>query len=244
MSLSSAASIFTASNHPPRSNRKNPRCREFAAHYTNPLRSFDNMLTRDWNSGTALLADTKQAAALPPRGSVDLYVCGFPCTPWSSRGKRRRMEDRNAAPHFATLRTLEELRPRAVLLENVLGLRHCKERVLSDLLAIGGYAVEWLELSPRDFGFPNARDRVYIFMCLDCDQLAFGHDLRVALGQLGRERLLTSTSDSHATYLDVLNLAPIPPTSSLPPESASCQCRLDPLSLCSLHICRYRQCSQ
>ena len=103
------------------------------------------------------------------------------------------MEDRNAAPYFATLRTLEELRPRAVLLENVLGLRYCKERVLSDLLAIGGYAVEWLELSPRNFGFPSARDRVYIFMCLDGAQLAFGHDLRVALGQLlGRERVLTS----------------------------------------------------
>ena len=72
---------------------------------TNPPRVFfSDMLKRDLR-------------AIP---DIDIYVCGFPCTPFSSlRGHATKLLKEPAAkPYFATLDMLRAKRPCLAILEN------------------------------------------------------------------------------------------------------------------------------
>jgi DNA (cytosine-5)-methyltransferase 1 len=54
-------------------------------------------------------------------GDIDLLAAGVPCQPWSIGGKHRGFEDaRNLFPD--TIRAVVDLRPKAILIENVRGL--------------------------------------------------------------------------------------------------------------------------
>ena len=94
---------------------------------------------------------------------VDLIAGGFPCQPWSVAGKRQGTEDdRWLWPEFE--RTVRELRPRYVLVENVPGLlagRGGMGAVLGGLAALG-YDAEWDVISAAAVGAPHLRDRVWI----------------------------------------------------------------------------------
>ncbi|HUW16456.1 MAG TPA: DNA (cytosine-5-)-methyltransferase [Actinomycetes bacterium] len=94
---------------------------------------------------------------------VDLIAGGFPCQPWSMAGKRQGTEDdRWLWPEFE--RTIRELRPRYVLVENVPGLlagRGGMGAVLGGLAALG-YDAEWDCIPASAVGAPHRRDRVWI----------------------------------------------------------------------------------
>ena len=66
-------------------------------------------------------ADVKTYDLSGIRGDIDLLAAGVPCQPWSIGGKHRGFEDsRNLFPD--TIRAVVELRPKAILIENVKGL--------------------------------------------------------------------------------------------------------------------------
>jgi DNA (cytosine-5)-methyltransferase 1 len=115
------------------------------------------------------------AAAAPP---CDLYVAGFPCQPFSTAGLRQGRAD----PHGRgtifdhILSYLQAHRPRAVVLENVLGLLHHQfedtfRDIIASLRAIRGpdgaahYVVSHRIVNTADWGVPHHRQRVYI-LCL------------------------------------------------------------------------------
>lgn len=97
--------------------------------------------------------------------SVDLIAGGPPCQPHSLAGKRQASADeRNLWPEFA--RIIRSMRPRWVLVENVLGLLSSEDgdffgKVLWDL-ATCGYDAQWFVLSAAQFGAPHRRCRVFI----------------------------------------------------------------------------------
>ncbi len=96
---------------------------------------------------------------------VDLYVCGFPCQPFSTLGKKGGLE---ASPIFFYARDyIAAKRPGIFLLENVMGLlTHNKgstfERIISDLTSIGGYDIRHDVINSQDHGLPQSRQRLYI----------------------------------------------------------------------------------
>jgi DNA (cytosine-5)-methyltransferase 1 len=98
------------------------------------------------------------------RGQVDILTGGFPCQPYSSAGKRLGKEDeRHLWPHM--LRTIEEVQPRWVVGENVLGLVNWNggmvfEEVQTDLEA-KGYEVQAYVLPACAKNAPHRRDRVW-----------------------------------------------------------------------------------
>jgi DNA (cytosine-5)-methyltransferase 1 len=98
------------------------------------------------------------------RGQVDILTGGFPCQPYSSAGKRLGKEDeRHLWPHM--LRTIEEVQPRWVVGENVLGLVNWNggmvfEEVQTDLEA-KGYEVQAYVLPACSKNAPHRRDRVW-----------------------------------------------------------------------------------
>src|SRR6201982_1718958 len=91
---------------------------------------------------------------------VDLLSGGVPCPPFSIAGKQLGQNDeRNLFPE--AIRLVSEMRPRAVLLENVKGL---KEAAFDDYrLSISksverlGYTTEWKLLNASDYGVSQLR---------------------------------------------------------------------------------------
>ena len=108
--------------------------------------------------------DMTQFDGRPYKG-VDLFAGGLPCPPFSVAGKQLGDKDeRNLFP--AALRLIDEIRPKAIMIENVRGFLsavfedyrlHLKQQ-LHKL----GYHVDWRLLNSSDFGVPQLRPRVVI----------------------------------------------------------------------------------
>ncbi len=116
------------------------------------------------------------ADAVPP---VDLATGSFPCTDLSLAGARRGLRSGQSSAFWGFRRILDDMgdrRPRAVLLENVVGLINSHDGAdLHDLLRAMnelGYRVDPLVLDARWFT-PQSRPRLFI-VCL-ADDLAVGH---------------------------------------------------------------------
>lgn len=96
---------------------------------------------------------------------VDLLAAGLPCPPFSIAGKKLGTNDeRNLFP--AALRLIEQIRPRAVMIENVRGFMEAifedyREGLRSRLFKMG-YMTGWRVLNASDFGVPQLRPRVVI----------------------------------------------------------------------------------
>jgi len=96
---------------------------------------------------------------------VDLFAGGVPCPPFSKAGKQLGNDDeRDLFPD--AIRLIDEIRPRAVLLENVRGLldevfEPYREKLRSDLRKLG-YTAEWRLLNASSFGTPQLRPRALL----------------------------------------------------------------------------------
>lgn len=102
---------------------------------------------------------------------VDLLAGGVPCPPFSVAGKQLGQDDeRDLFPE--AIRLVDEIRPRAVMLENVRGLldprfddyRANVDRQLIEL----GYTPDWKLLHASDFGVSQLRPRV-VFVAMRDD---------------------------------------------------------------------------
>jgi DNA (cytosine-5)-methyltransferase 1 len=97
-----------------------------------------------------------------PYREVDLLAGGVPCPPFSIAGKQRGANDeRDMFPTALSL--VEQIKPRAVMLENVPGFASAKfEDYRNELLlklSKLGYQPEWRVLNASDFGVPQLRPR-------------------------------------------------------------------------------------
>lgn len=116
----------------------------------------------DW---TVIEQDLNEWSGAGFRGRVDLLAGGVPCPPFSKAGKQLGSDDeRNLFPR--ALELVEEIRPKAVMFENVRGLldpvfddfRSSIDTRLREL----GFAVGWKLLNASDFGVSQLRPRVVL----------------------------------------------------------------------------------
>ena len=108
--------------------------------------------------------DMAQFDGRPFRG-VDLMTAGLPCPPFSLAGKQLGEKDeRNLFP--AALRLIDEIQPKAVMIENVRGFLsavfHDYRAHLRSQLDKFGYKTDWRLLNASDFGVSQLRPRVVI----------------------------------------------------------------------------------
>ena len=102
---------------------------------------------------------------------IDLLAGGLPCPPFSVAGKQLGSADeRNLFPE--AVRLVDEMRPRALMIENVRGLLdpmflEYREHISGQLHKLG-YITAWRLLNARDFGVPQLRPRV-IFVAVQRD---------------------------------------------------------------------------
>lgn len=114
-----------------------------------------------WN---VINADVKDFNGKPYRG-VDLLAGGVPCPPFSKGGKQLGKEDeRDLFPE--ALRLVDEIRPKAVLLENVRGIfdeifDEYRDYIRTTIESLG-YNVYWELLNSSDFGVPQLRPRAVL----------------------------------------------------------------------------------
>ena len=122
----------------------------------------------DWN---VINGDVQHFNGLPHLGA-DLLAGGVPCPPFSKAGKQLGADDeRNLFPE--AIRLVDEIRPRAVMLENVRGLMDAVfedyRRYIAGEIAKLGYETDWRLLSASDFGVPQLRPRVvFVAIRKDC----------------------------------------------------------------------------
>jgi len=112
----------------------------------------------DWNVTTA---DVSEFDGKPYSG-VDLLAGGVPCPPFSIAGKQLGSDDeRDLFPQ--ALRLAREMRPRAVMLENVRGFAaprfaSYRQELATELGGLG-YEAYWTVLNALDYGVPQSRPR-------------------------------------------------------------------------------------
>jgi len=118
----------------------------------------------EWNVLQEDQADLLSFDGRPYEG-VDLLAGGLPCPPFSVAGKQLGdADERNLFP--AALQAVADIRPRAIMIENVRGFldavfadyRQKLKRQLSKL----GYETDWHLFNASDFGVPQLRPRVVI----------------------------------------------------------------------------------
>lgn len=115
----------------------------------------------DWN---VICGDVHDFDGHPYRG-VDLLAGGVPCPPFSVASKQLGADDdRDLFPE--AIRLIDEIRPRAVMLENVRGFLDPKfdtyRQHILDAIAKLGYRVEIKLLQASDYGVPQLRPRIVI----------------------------------------------------------------------------------
>lgn len=115
----------------------------------------------EWN---VICADVHDFDGKPYQG-VDLLAGGVPCPPFSIAGKQLGKDDeRDLFPE--AIRLIKEIKPRAVMLENVRGFLDAdfdeyRKHILKSI-EILGYDTQIKLLNASDFGVPQLRPRVVI----------------------------------------------------------------------------------
>ena len=118
-----------------------------------------NFLDRPHGDITAI-----NASSIP---KFDILVAGFPCQPFSSIGLGQGFAHKTQGTLFFDIcRILEQKKPRAFLLENVVGLltndRGKTFKTIQSSLLDLGYKLEYRVLDSSYFGVPQKRRRLYI----------------------------------------------------------------------------------
>lgn len=129
-------------------------------------------------------SDVYRFSGLEP-GEIDLVSGGPPCQSFSTAGKRLGLDDIERGPLlFEFVRLIDELRPRAFILENVRGLLSASSvwrelpynnngkivdvhhgsafRELRDRLLRLGYSFDYRLINTADYGVPQTRQRVVV----------------------------------------------------------------------------------
>ena len=99
----------------------------------------------------------------------DLYVCGFPCKPFSSLHHGSQFfKEAQARPFFAAIKTIAACLPAVAILENVPGIQRVMPQVLRHLRKLAWYTVIVIHDNPLSMGEPVDRPRIF-FVLLRAD---------------------------------------------------------------------------
>lgn len=99
---------------------------------------------------------------------IDLYVCGFPCQPFTVMNHTNPLAQHKSHNIFHhVLQVIKHKQPKFFILENVKGLTTGKNKeyflhILNKLNQLGKYDIHHSILNTADYGIPQSRPRLYI----------------------------------------------------------------------------------
>jgi len=122
-------------------------------------------------------ATGEQILSLAGEKRINLLAGGPPCQPFSIIGKQKGLDDHRGNLVFDYLRLVGELRPEAVLFENVPNLEKIEDgaivtRMCEELSALG-YTVASGVLNAADYGVPQLRRRFFIIGVFGNSNISF-----------------------------------------------------------------------
>lgn len=157
------------------------------------------------------------------RGEVDVLIGGPPCQPFSkagywARGDSLRLNDPRSNTLSAYLRVVEDIRPRAFLLENVQGLAYSGKDEGLRLLLDGveeinqrtkcNYRPVVRVLNAADFGVPQLRERVFVIASRDGKELVLPAPTHGTAAALDGPLFPADPREPHRTAWDALGDLP------------------------------------
>ena len=148
---------------------KKQSCLHFAKANHKPLHMSTDIFNRDFENNTFHCATCEADHQFPPK--TDIYVCCFPCGPWSMKGARMGFSDRDGQIVWQAAKTINKLMPGVWYMENVMGLSSSKTsaaasesdlKVITDSLAdqMPLYNIMLLQqMDPLHIGVPNPSEQ-------------------------------------------------------------------------------------
>ena len=96
---------------------------------------------------------------------IDVLIGGVPCQGFSLNNKKRNANDERNYLYLEFLRFVKALKPRAVVIENVSGMRSTKngefvKNIENEISKAGNYKVKSQMLNAADYGVPQKRQRL------------------------------------------------------------------------------------
>ena len=146
------------------------QCREMAIANHAPTHVSDDIYSRNFDDGTFECSLHEVTHAMPPRG-LDLYVCCFPCGPWSKNGKRLGFHDGDGHICYQAIASIKYMKPSLYLMENVVAIGDRDELGASDLDDIKTDMAQKLPdyvhlvitgIDPTVSGFPSRKNRTVL----------------------------------------------------------------------------------
>jgi DNA (cytosine-5)-methyltransferase 1 len=107
-----------------------------------------------------LFEDMTKPRILP---KLDVYVCGFPCQPFSMAGSRLGSEDPRGRIFDHCITAIKQTEPKLFILENVKSIMWTDyfNHIKSELSKLD-YIITYNVLNTKDYGIPQNRQRLYI----------------------------------------------------------------------------------
>ena len=215
---------------------------------------------RDFAAGT-FRCDICQCDELMPTDGVDIYVCCFPCSPWSALGKRLGFNQKASRVVWQAIQTIRHMKPCFFLFENVLNIESSRSNGvdgLPDLAVIEEYVTRNLTgyttsiakgICPTQAGYPVKKTRLAIV------GWRHGVILQTALPSC-LAKLFMNPSGVGSDFRHFVGLRDCPTlieklkrVGELPDADEAdflsrtgCACGIDSMRVCPVHVCKCREC--
>lgn len=107
---------------------------------------------------------TRDHKVLP---DIDMYICGFPCQPFSLLGKKEGRSDKRSNIMLHCISVIQIKQPKIFILENVKNFLYINngdtyKYLLSKLKKNNNYNININIMNTRNYGIPQNRERIYI----------------------------------------------------------------------------------
>jgi DNA (cytosine-5)-methyltransferase 1 len=98
---------------------------------------------------------------------IDMYVCGFPCQPFSLMGRKEGTADPRSNIMSHCIEVIQKKKPKIFILENVKNFKFIQNGepfkfLIDQLESIGVYNIYSDIYNTKDYGIPQNRERIYI----------------------------------------------------------------------------------
>ena len=218
-----------------------------------------DMNMRVWNAATMTTRDLGgQVCTYRRSDEIDIYVCGFMCTPFTPNGQRKEWMDKHSKTFFSAVRTIATLRPRVAILENVMAIsNNSNGRVVRQALGnLKGYVVLYLKVNTSDFGIPHHRARIYMVgFRKDALKDIFVNKPQALLEKFLQRKVNQCGQPCEVDFVVWLAGMGFPVVKSMrsmtsdeedsEKESGKPKCNCNgPAAICELHPCRCPECQQ
>jgi DNA (cytosine-5)-methyltransferase 1 len=110
---------------------------------------------------------------------IDIYICGFPCQPFSKANKKKDINDVNLKLYQSCVDVIKLKKPKIFILENVKNFTTLNgglyfKDMKTQLKNLDKYKIYWKIINTKDYGIPQNRERLYLIgLDKNCDRFEF-----------------------------------------------------------------------